>query len=457
MMGLQPRILAQDPTMSGGSRTDRSDAQPPYLPNTMTAKEGYHRIKNVNLSTDPSSLDAPTHAPRPTHPQTPDPNIFKIQKPKPKLNQDYVLTSRKPKIMTKSQSTGSKIDVWKKNYTKNDSSEKLGNAQSYQFCDAFNSKIGGIKEVGKLGLEDRGMNQDQYLQRRTLEYFKRKDGDECSKAERGKFANFVVDPYWDLWLIERGANPELTTPGQVADKIGGNVLKCMEQEKIREIYDAFKFEELLMRQERAKVFRTTNMTQDDVDNPDSYRDDITKNPCFQTEFSLISRDLKEIVKKCVSSNYINSNFNKELNNTLKKARRKFAHNIYHPYMISSSVKDQVREFITKFHQQYLSSKEHERHHFRKNARRTVESTKTQFNYDYSKASGRRKFNFAVVETKAIELFFITHNSLMKEFYLQEQINRIDHNRVLHSFKRSLTKQVKDDMALIIKQYAPLLD
>jgi hypothetical protein len=84
MMGLQPRIMAKDPTESGGSRTDRSDAQPSYLPNTMTAKEGYHRIKNVNLSTDPSSFDASTQN------QTPNPNIFKIQKPKPKLNQDHV-------------------------------------------------------------------------------------------------------------------------------------------------------------------------------------------------------------------------------------------------------------------------------------------------------------------------------------------------------------------------------
>jgi hypothetical protein len=358
--------------------------------------------------------------------------------------------------MTNSQSTVSKTDGCKL-FKKNDSSVKLANVQSYSFCEEFNSNIGGIKEVGKLGLEDRGMNRDQYLQRRNLEYSKRKNGDECTKAERGKFANFVVDPYWDLWLIERGANPELTTPGQVSHKVGGNVLKCMEHEKIRDIYDAFKFEELLMRQEGAKVFRTTNMTQDDVENPESDRSDITKNPCFQTEFSLISRDLKEIVKRCVSSNYINSSFNKELNNTLKKARRKFAHNIYHPFMISSSVKDQVQKFITKFHQEYLSYKELERHHCRKNARRTVQSTKTQFNYDYSKASGRRKFNFAVVETKAIELFFITHNSLMKDFYLQEQINSKDHNRVLHSFKRTLTKQVKDDMALIIKQYAPLID
>ena len=273
------------------------------------------------------------------------------------------------------------------------------------------------------------MGKGEYLERRGREYEKRKNGDECGKWERGKFANFVVDPYWDLWLIERGANPELTTQGQVAYHLGGNVLKCMENEKIRDIYDAFKYEELLMRQERAKVFRTTNMTQDDVENPDSGGDDIFKKPCFQTEFGLISRSLQEIVKRCVSSNYINSTFNKELNNTLKKARRKFAHNIYHPYMISSSVKDQVRQFITKFHTEYLNDKVIEKGQCRKNAKQTVHNTASQFNYDYSTCNNKRKFNFSVVETKATEIFFITYNSLVKDFYAQELINRRDHNRV----------------------------
>jgi hypothetical protein len=238
-------------------------------------------------------------------------------------------------------------------------------------------------EVGKLGHEDRGMNLEEYLDRRGIEYSKRKNGDECTKAERGKFANFVVDPYWDLWLIERGANPELITPAHVSGHLGVNVLKCMEHEKIRDIYDAFKFEELLMRQERAKVFRTTNMTQDDVENPDSDGDDIFKKPCFETEFALISRSLQEIVKRCETSNYINSTFNKELNNTLKRARRKFAHNIYHPYMISFSVKDQVQQFITKFHQEYLNGKVIEKGQCRKNAKQTVHDTKSQFHYDYS--------------------------------------------------------------------------
>lgn len=145
----------------------------------------------------------------------------------------------------------------------------------YNFCELLNqNKLGEsaqkIEKVGKLGFEDGGMAEHDYMKIR--EKVKYVDTIE-SGHDRDKFENFLVNPHIDAWVWERTGCVEAFNQERATLAIREKLLQKLENEKIREVFMAFRYEEKLKALIACHNKKTTTLTMADVENYSSAEED----------------------------------------------------------------------------------------------------------------------------------------------------------------------------------------
>lgn len=215
----------------------------------------------------------------------------------------------------------------------------------YNYCELLNqNKLGGstrkIEKVGKLGFEDGGMAERDYMKIR--EKVKYVDTIE-SGHDRDKFENFLVNPHIDAWVWERTGCVEAFDQERATLAIREKLLQKLENEKIREVFMAFRYEEKLKALKACHSKKTTTLTMADVKNYSSADEDDFLEAWKAQIFTLV---------------YDNPYADRVLlrNSTCQEIPQKLGKPFYQKYLVSQAVIEKIKIYVNKFYCDYHEGK-----------------------------------------------------------------------------------------------------
>jgi hypothetical protein len=215
----------------------------------------------------------------------------------------------------------------------------------YNFCELLNQNklresAQKIEKVGKLGFEDGGMAEHDYMKIR--EKVKYVDTIE-SGHDRDKFENFLVNPHIDAWVWERTGCAEAFDQERATLAIREKLLQKLENEKIREVFMAFRYEEKLKALIACHSKKTTTLTMADVENYSSAEEDDFLEDWKAQIFELV---------------YDNPHPDRALsrNRTGQEIPQKPGKAFYKKYLVSRAVIEKIKIYVNKFHCDYHEAK-----------------------------------------------------------------------------------------------------
>lgn len=251
-----------------------------------------------------------------------------------------------------------------------------GTHTNYNYCKEINQKIGDganrISSVKKIGFEDNGYDTDRYLSGKKTAH---KDPNllavEVDDYSKDKMGNFLANPYFNLYLWEK-RHMEFSENTELAkEKMKEQVLKKMENEKIREVYNAFAYEDMLKDRIKRKNKKYTTYTLEDAKNYEYSEDDEDK------AFDKYQQFLKDEAEPSLAKT-----------EELVKDKSK----IYTKFMQNDSTKNQVQAYINKYCNDYDYQKNLDHETIMLKAKRNTQSNK----YDQADPSNT-EFQYQLID------------------------------------------------------------
>jgi hypothetical protein len=356
----------------------------------MTLRDGYMTTKNFQISTELGSHEiefgqqargnAIKNRIAPTRHRCSERNLFALASQTPKFSLFCPAPNRRPSRMpiadffkmnsAQAEAHGSRpiktnetVEIrgegWKKDHLadfikqyeserpfKNTKGPALKKKLSlYNYCELLNQNklaesVGKIEKVGKLGFEDGGMAERDYIKIR--EKVKYVDTIE-SGHDRDKFENFLVNPHIDAWVWERTGCVEALSQERATTAIRQKLSQKLENEKIREVFMAFRYEEKLKALMACHRKKTTSLTMADVENYSSVDEENFLEDWKAQIFTLVTNNPQPdrvLLKK----------------STTKEILEKPGTAFYHKYLVSPAVIEKIKLYVNKFYCDYHEAK-----------------------------------------------------------------------------------------------------